>query len=94
MLVTVYIMTLYCISPCTTCIVKAVNKKSWEMPQMYLQKGKYGPHYILYNFKCTESLITCDLKSLKVAGQLKYEVSISCQHYTSAPCTFQSSKLW
>lgn len=41
---------------------------------MYLKKGVLGPHYLLYKFKATDALDTCNLKVLKIAGTLKYKV--------------------
>ena len=48
---------------------------------MFLQTGKHGPYYTLYNFKCTGKMENSELKSLKVAGLLKYQVRLP--YYTS-----------
>jgi len=41
---------------------------------MYLKKGILGPHYLLHQFKATDTLDTANLKVLKIAGTLKYKV--------------------
>jgi hypothetical protein len=54
------------------------EKKHWEDPQMYLQSDTTDAsksYYVLYDFKCTDSLNVIKLKTLKVAGLLRYGVS-------------------
>ena len=58
----------YCIS------AKREHKKTWNNPQMYLRSGTLGPYYMLHNFKATGELDNANLKTLKVAGMLKYKV--------------------
>ncbi len=46
---------------------------------MYLEEGKCGPYYTLYNFKCTHQLDALNnLKSMKVAGLLRFKVHVQC----------------
>jgi hypothetical protein len=50
----------------------------WDNPQVYLVPGDehVEAHFVLHNFKSTESLNTSQLKNLKIAGTLKYKVYI------------------
>lgn len=60
----------------TNCILaKREHKKTWNNPQMYLRSGTLGPYYMLHNFKATGELDNANLKTLKVAGMLKYKVT-------------------
>lgn len=43
---------------------------------MYLRTGPLGPFYLLHNFKATDQLDTANLKTLKIAGMLKYKVTL------------------
>jgi len=56
-------------------LAKQEHKKTWNNPQMYLKSGRLGPYYILHNFKATDELDNANLKTLKVAGMLKYKVT-------------------
>ena len=46
----------------------------WENPQMFLCSGEHGPYYRLYSFKATDCLDTKNIRDLKIAGTLRYEV--------------------
>lgn len=46
----------------------------WENPQMFLSSGPHGPYYRLHSFKATDCLDTKNIRDLKIAGTLKYEV--------------------
>ena len=42
---------------------------------MYLTSGPHGPYFLLHNFRATGALDSEDMKSLKVAGTLRYKVN-------------------
>lgn len=46
----------------------------WENPQMFLSSGPHGPYYKLHSFKATDCLDTKNVRDLRIAGTLKYEV--------------------
>ena len=51
-----------------------MEKRKWENPTSYLEAGPDGPYYVLHDFKATEPLNCSDVKSIKIAGMLKYKV--------------------
>ena len=46
----------------------------WENPQMFMTIGPHGPFYKLHSFQATCPLDSGNIKGLKIAGTLKYEV--------------------
>ena len=70
-------MMQYCLLISNFISAEKEDSEYWENPQVYLNAPKDGdtePHFVLHNFKFTEPLSTSQLKSLKVAGTLKYMV--------------------
>ena len=54
---------------------RAADAEEWDSPQMFLTKGPHGPYYLLHSFRATDALDTTNLKSLKIAGTLRYKVN-------------------
>ena len=46
----------------------------WENPHMFMTSGPHGPFYKLHSFRATGPLDSENIKGLKIAGTLKYEV--------------------
>ena len=43
---------------------------------MFLTSGEHGPYYKLHSFKATDALDTENIKGLRIAGTLRYEVCV------------------
>ena len=54
--------------------VKQEDVEYWENPQMFLASGPHGLYYTLHSFRATDALDSDDIKSIKIAGTLRYEV--------------------
>ncbi|CAI7996302.1 hypothetical protein GBAR_LOCUS1849, partial [Geodia barretti] len=53
--------------------VKQEDIDYWENPQMFLIDGPHGPFYKLHDFRATCPMDSENIKSLKIAGTLRYE---------------------
>ena len=68
---------------------KIEEAEYWENPQVYLVPGndEVKAHFVLHDFKATEPLNSSQLKSLKIAGTLKYMV---CRNCLQIMCEFKT----
>ena len=61
------------VSP-SLCTAREADQYYWEEPEVYLQPGPHGPHYILHDFCASGDLDTDDLSGITVSGLLRCQV--------------------